>query len=162
VNVTHLILGGLGILAVFTIAIVPIIGGLLHAHRERQLTHLERMRALETGQQLPGDAAAARIKAASGPLAESSDRAALARKCYSTALWVAFWGFITATSHGSIGIHTGVAQLIAASVGVIGVTAVICGTILAVRVPVAGQPASAACSKPPIDADAYDVVSSRG
>ena len=161
-ELSHVILGGLGILAVFLVAIVPIVGGLRHAQRERQWTHLERMKALEMGQQMPEVAAAAQVRAAFGQASEASDRAALARKCYSTAVWVAFWGFVTAGSHGSIGFGMGVAQMIAAQAGAIGVTAVICGTILAIRVPVAGRTAIVTSGKELVDADAYDVVASRG
>jgi len=161
VNEMYVLFGFLGILGVLTICLVPIIGGFLQAHRERQWTHLERMKALEMGQEWPDDAAAARIKAAFGQASGSdNDRGALARKCFSTAIWVAFWGFIAASSSAGVGFGSGVAQTIAASVGAVGVTAVICGTILASRVPVTVQSASA--TKPQTDADAYDVVAGRG
>ena len=161
-NESYLILGALGILGVFAICLVPIIGGFLQAHRERQWTHLERMKALELGQELPENAATARIKAAFGQAGSDTgtDRGSLARKCFSTAIWVAFWGFMAASSSAGIGLASGVAQTIAISVAAVGVTAVICGTILASRVPVTGPSVTAA--KPQADADAYDVVASRG
>jgi hypothetical protein len=143
------------------IGLVAILGGFLHARRERLLTHTERMKALELGRPMPDDPATARIKAAYKPPESSkpSDSEALASKCYSTAVWVAFWGFgagVGAVQGGGIA----VAIAIAASVGAIGVTAIICGTILASRPPLATAPAYS--SKPTVEEDEYDVVSSRG
>ena len=55
------------------------------------------------------------------------------RKCFSTALWVAFWGFAAAAGLGGADVNAGVAYAIASSAGAIGVTAIICGTVLAAR-----------------------------
>jgi hypothetical protein len=152
----YVVFGGLGL-----ISLVAILGGFLHTRRERLLTHTERMKALELGRALPDDPATARIKAAYVPpvSSEPANSEALASKCYSTAVWVAFWGFgsgVGAVQAGGIA----VAIAIAASVGAIGVTSIICGTILAARPPVA--PAPAYSSKPTVEEDAFDVVSSRG
>jgi hypothetical protein len=149
-------LGGVAV-----ISLVAILGGFLHVRRERLLTHTERMKALELGRPMPDDPETARIKAAYVPPVPSkpSNSEALAGKCYSTAVWVAFWGFgagVGAVQGGGIA----VAIAIAASVGAIGVTSIICGTILAARPPLATTPAYS--SKPTVEEDEYDVVSSRG
>jgi hypothetical protein len=145
----------------FVIALVAIVGGFLHYRRERLLSHKERMKALDLGREMPDDAATARIKAAFGTFArgnESEASESLARKCFSTALWVAFWGFLAASQGGWV--NHGIAIAIASSVGVIGITAMICGTTLAMRSPADGAPGPV--SKFAADADALDVVSRRG
>ena len=148
----------------FLLSVIPIVGGLIYAHRERLLTHAERMKALELGAELPDRAATARIKAAFGQSTGDDDggNEPLARRCFSTAVWVAFWGFAAAAGLGGADVNAGVAYAIAASAGAIGVTAVICGTHLALR-PAAGPHGSGIRAKPTNnDADAFDVVSCRG
>ena len=88
------------------ISLVAMVGGFLHLRRERLLTHAERIKALELGRTLPVGVAAARIKAALGSSsdAEANEENSLPRKCYSTALWVAFWGFIAASNHTGAGL----------------------------------------------------------
>jgi hypothetical protein len=155
-NLIFAVLGGSTL-----IALVSIIGGFLHYRRERLLTHEERMKALEMGRELPDDVATARIRATFGMLSNGEKEAeseSLPRKCYSTALWVAFWGFIGASQGGWV--NPSIAIAIAASVAAIGVTAFICGTVLAARSP-APQPATS-YGKERIEADAFDVVSRRG
>jgi hypothetical protein len=141
------------------VGLVATIGGFLHHRRERLLMHQERMKALELGRELPDDAATARIKATFG--VESSDKTkgrSLASKCFSTALWIAFWAFLAASQAGWS--NTGVAVAIAGSAGAIGVTAMICGTILALRGPSGNDQGPAI--KSAIESDAFDVVSRRG
>ena len=145
----------------FLIALVAIIGGFLHHRRERLLSHQERMKALDLGREMPDHVSTARIKAALGTLSSGHDEdesGSLARKCFSTALWVAFWGFLAASQGGWV--NHAVAGAVAASVGAIGVTAIICGTILAFRPPAAAT--LRPVSKPAVEADALDVVSCRG
>jgi hypothetical protein len=157
-NLTNLLYGLLGGIAL--ISLVAIIGGFLQCRRERIFEHRERMKALELGHEMPDDAATARIKAAFGaqPGTDNGDEGgSLARKCFSTTLWVAFWGFIAAAQAGT-GNHP-VAIAIAGAVGAVGVAGMICGTILAFRTP--ARPAPGSVSKPVIDADAFDVVSCR-
>src|SRR5258708_7259157 len=106
------------------VGLVAIIGGFLHARRTRLLTHQERMKALELGRAMPDDAATARIRAAFGSGSDDGDEKAggsLARKCFSTALWVGFWGFLAASQGGSI--NPAIAIAIAASAGAVGVAA---------------------------------------
>jgi hypothetical protein len=155
-NLLYAVLGG-----VVLISLVAIIGGFLQCRRERVLDHRERMKALELGRELPDDAATARIKAAFGvPWGDNKGdgEGSPARKCFSTTLWIAFWGFLAAGQAGAG--HHAVAIAIAGSVGAVGVAGMICGTILAFRAPAA--PTSRPISKPAIDADAFDVVSCRG
>ena len=126
-NLLFALLGGI----VF-VAVVAIVGGFLHYRRERLLTHAERMKALELGRDMPEDAATVRIKAAFGAATndeEKEGQGSLARKCFSTALWVAFWGFLAASQGAWVNHALGIA--IGASVAAVGVTACICGTILA-------------------------------
>ena len=154
-----------GIGFVFLLSVIPIVGGLMYARRERLLTHAERMKALEMGGALPDDAATARIKAALGQSPADDDRGkdSLARKCFSTALWVAFWGFAAAAGLGGAAVNTGVAYAIASSAGAIGMTAIICGTILASnQAPATNHSDFRAKPLNHHDADALDVVSCRG
>jgi hypothetical protein len=169
-QVMLLLFGGM-----FLVALVAIVGGFLHYRRERLLTHEERLKALDLGRELPDDAATARMKLAWGAASsgqkkenaeEESDRptSSLSRKAFSTAIWVAFWGFLAASQSTSVGDHPAaniaVAIAIAAAVGAIGVTCAICGTILALRAQQTSP--SDMASKPAIETDALDLVSRRG
>jgi hypothetical protein len=161
---------------VLLVTLVGIVGGFLHYRRERLLSHQERMKALELGREIPDDPATARMKAARG-VASSSEKTAssdknagasgaLARRAFSTALWAALGGFAAAvvasesdsTERSPATVAVSVA--VAASAGAVGVTAVICGTILGMRAPSSG--ASSATGKMEIESDAVDVVSRRG
>jgi hypothetical protein len=153
-------IGGLMLLG-----LVGTIGGFLHYRRERLLLNQERMKALELGRQPPDDPETARVKAMYGARS-SRDEArsrSLARKCFNTALGVGCVGFGTAILPGLLPFgfaNTDVVIAIAASAGAIGVTAIICGTILALRMP--SEPPPMGASKPAVESDAFDVVSSRG
>src|SRR5262249_28826690 len=143
------------------ISLVAIIGGFLQCRRERLLDHQERMKALELGRDVPDNAATARIKAAFGaPWGENKGdgEGSPARKCYSTTLWIGFWGSLAAGQAGAA--NPAVAIAIAGSVGAVGVAGMICGTILAFRAPASSTPRP--ITKLAIDADAFDVVSCRG
>jgi hypothetical protein len=149
---------------VFLLAVIPIVGGLMYARRERLLTHAERIKALELGAAFPDEAATARLKAAMGQATAETEgsRESLASKCFSTAVWVAFWGFAAAAGLGGAAVSAGVAYAIAASAGAIGVTAIICGTFLARSVGLAAHDATDHAKHQTNDADAFDVVSCRG
>jgi hypothetical protein len=148
------------------VGLVAIVGGFLHSRRERLLTHAERMKALELGQPLPDDPATAKLKAMTGGdssqegASNDTPQMALARTCYKTALWVAFWGFLFAAQTSAVNWVSAVAIAIGASTGAIGVTCVICGTILAARSTEKRTPDPYAKAR--TDPDAYDVVGSRG
>ena len=98
-----------GMSMVFLLTIIPIVGGFMYARRGLLLTHAERMKALELGAELPDHAAAARIRAALVPPPANDDGGpeSLARKCFSTALWVAFWGFAAAAGLGGADVGAG-------------------------------------------------------
>jgi hypothetical protein len=153
---------GLGML--FLLTVIPIVGGLIYAHRERVLTHTERMKALELGAELPDRAATARIKATLGQPTREDDggKESLARRCFSTAVWVAFWGFAAAAGLGGADVNAGIAYAIASSAGAIGVTAIICGTVLASRPTQSAYDSNNHAKHATDDADAFDVVSCRG
>jgi hypothetical protein len=152
----------LGIVSIFLVTIIPIVGGLMYARRERLLTHAERIKALELGVELPDGAAPRAMKTVSSrTVADGGTTDSLAPKCFSTALWVAFWGFAAAAGLGGAEVSTGVAYAIASSAGAIGVTAVICGTVLASRATAVGQ-MNRYAKRAPADADEFDVVSCRG
>src|SRR5262245_13798842 len=99
------------------LGLVAIVGGFLHSRRERLLTHQERMKALELGRDLPDDAATARLKATFGAAAggNESKGESLARKCFSTALWIGFWGFLAASQGGWV--NAGISLAIAGWAG---------------------------------------------
>jgi hypothetical protein len=150
--IVNIVLGG-----VFVIALVSIMGGFLQVRRERLLVHTERMRSLELGlERLSGDDDAG-LRAPIGQRSGDDENSpSLSRKCFSTAGWVAFWGFVMAANAHP----TGVSIAIAASTGAIGVAGMICGTILAFRTPAAVG--WSPTYKPVTEADAIDVVACRG
>ena len=141
---------------VFLLSMTAIIGGFLHARRERLLTHTERMKALELGRELPEDAATARIKAVSQTGVEDEDQAETSEKspasrCYSTTMSVCCTGFVFAWLGSGF---QGVAIATAAATGAIGVAGMICGTILAAKPTESSETRTVAHSKPRFDPDA--------
>ncbi len=149
--------------SVVLISLVAIVGGFLHHRAERLLKHEERMKALELGRAMPDDVATTQLKSISQTF--GSDEASvteggesLPRKMISTAFWVAFWGFVFSAQGGAF--NQAVSIAIAVSTGAVGVAAVVCGTILALRAPAALAAANPV--KPKIEEDALDVVSTRG
>ncbi len=117
---------GLLIVCSSLVGLAAIVGGIWYARGRRLLEHAERMKALETGRELPvGEAAG------DGEGKGSSGR------CYSVASHACFWGFILAVGAASKdgGGSPGAAYAIASAAGAVSVTAVICGTVLAYRPP---------------------------
>jgi hypothetical protein len=145
------LIAGFAIIALITIPAFAL------AFRNRAMAHAECMKALELGRETPEDRAAARTKAIMKAVSPSEDVSlgGLAHKCYSTAVWVAFWGFGSIAGIGK-GFSPTVAIAIAASVGAVGVTAVICGTILGARGSTAPSPVHT--EKFPTEVDAYDIA----
>ena len=149
--VLALIFGGGGL-----VALVAIVGGFVHSRRERLLTHAERMKSLELGLPLPEDPTTARIRAAMGPAEAPSDARSLAAQCFTTTGYIAGFGLLFAAGASN---NPGIAYAIAASGGAIGVTGMICGTILASRATdlssgSSSKSATSAASKPRFDPDA--------
>jgi len=131
------------------VVLVPVILSIRYARRERELEHAERIRALELGRTLPGDEpwwSLPRISVAIGVGVPAS-------------VFFCAWQ----ASQGQA--DPRVAWIAA---GIVGLTAVVCGSALSawhflVRDQAAhpGHPGDAH-AKARFDADAYDVVSSRG
>ncbi len=80
------------------IALVAIVGGLLHYRRERLLTHAERMKALELGRDWPEDPATARLKVALGSTAEDREEPekSIAVQTYTITGWTSGCGLMFA------------------------------------------------------------------
>jgi hypothetical protein len=145
------------------IGFVAMIGGFLHARKERLLTHAERMKAIELGQPLPEDPGTSRARviaktAVSAEAPEVSPQMAMARKCIGSIIWVVFWGVLFGAPAGAASKEVGIA--IGVAVGAIGVTLAICGTILASKAPT--PPTYLPTYKTQTDPDAYDVAGRRG
>lgn len=142
---------------------IAIIGGFLHHRRERLLTHAERMKALEMGREFPDDPKVAQMRVLMNrdESKKSGDDSASGR-CYSTAFWVAFWGFITMGGVVRADIPVVIPILMALAVAAIGVVSMICGTILAKKEMDEGNALEVAFHKPAYEPDAFDVVGSRG
>jgi hypothetical protein len=134
------VLGG-----VILVGLVAIVGGFLHTRRERLLTHQERMKALELGREVPEDPAVARAKVANAQFREAlgaGTEKSYAGKCFSATGHACFWGFLFAIGAAAKegGNAPGAAYAIAAAAGAIGVTGLICGTVLASRTPASAEP----------------------
>jgi hypothetical protein len=117
--------------------------------REREMEHLERLRALETGTPLPGD----------GPWWTPNRVAA------GIGVGVPVFAFVTAFLATNM---TREPQIIAvwASTGAVAVAAIICGSVLAFHLPKPAEPQPRAMtgtgSKAAFDPDAYDTAGRRG
>jgi hypothetical protein len=130
-----ILIGGLTL-----VALVSCIGGFLHYRRERMLMHAERMKALELGRDLPDDPETAKIKAAAQARAARQSglgETTLAARCFSTTGYVCGTGFVFAFLS-----NTTSALAIASATGAIGVTGIICGTILASKAATEPEPRS--------------------
>jgi hypothetical protein len=124
---------------------LPVWLGVNYARRERELQHTERMKALELGRSLPGDATPWTTAKAAGTAIGIS-----------VPISVTFIGLMASGAGAE-------AAAVWPAVGSIGVAAVICGTILATPKPSAPRPEDVDhFAKPIHDPDAYDVVGRRG
>jgi hypothetical protein len=131
------VIGGGGL-----IALIAIVGGFLGSRRQQQMAHMERMKALELGREIPDEIGVARAKA----VADAAGEKSYAGKCFSTTGLACFWGFLFAVGAAAKegGDAPGAAYAIAAAAGAVGVTGLICGTVLAARTPAsAGAPVKA-------------------
>lgn len=132
------IVGGLGISG------LAIVLGIRHDWRKRELEHMERMRAFELGRTLPQD---------EPWLSPPKIGAALAILVPIAAFFSSYAATETAGYHEPPWIAT----------CMVGVAAVVCGSVLAASSTRKGATQSAtATAKPIVEEDAYDVVSSRG
>lgn len=139
------------LLALIIVVGLPVVLSMRHARRERELEHAERMKSLELGRPLPGD------KAEQGIFPTN--------KGLGIAIWVPLGalGIAMAASANPMTAATS-SQGIWMAAGAVGVAGVICGTILALRIPPgdAGSEPTPRPEKASYDADALDVVSRRG
>jgi hypothetical protein len=130
------------------IVLVPVGLAMKHARIERELEHAERMKALELGRTLPHDESwwsPARISAAIG-------------------VGVPIGVFFCAWQVSSSGMEQTPAVWVSA--GLVGLAGVVCGSLLAnrhfARTEAAQRAVDRYLDKPDVDADAFDVVGSRG
>jgi hypothetical protein len=127
------------------VVLVPVIMGIRHARIERELEHAERMKALELGRTLPQDQGWLNLPRISVAIALGVP----------AAVFHCAWQASQSLSEPE-------PAWIAA--GIVGVTAVVCGSGLTALHFFRGHQAAGAGgqAKSHFDADAYDVVSARG
>lgn len=130
----------LGTIGAFTVAGLAIDRGIRHEARKRELEHIERIRAFELGRVLPQDVPRSPFVKIGAALAIAVPIASL---------------FLGALASQVVGYH----ETIWRSVSMIGVAAVVCGSVLVMS---SISKATDAIAKPHVEEDAYDVVSSRG
>ncbi len=133
------------IILVTLIVVVPVVSGLRHAARERQLEHIERLKALEMGRPMPGDApwwSPGRVAVTIG--------AGVPIGVFGV-VWLAI---LTTGTDGSFAWP---------AAGGVSLAAVICGTILAVHLPQQSIAQNQSrIEKPAFDPDAYDIAGHHG
>ncbi|HEV3165177.1 MAG TPA: hypothetical protein VGZ22_14215 [Isosphaeraceae bacterium] len=142
------IIAGSALIGALIVIGLPVILGIRYALRERELEHIERMKALEVGQTLPRDE----------PWWSPQ------RLCVAIGAGVPVGIFLIALIASQSGWQHD--AFVWPAAGSVGMAAVICGTILAAKLPRAlartYEANSRAASKAALDPDTYDVVSRRG
>lgn len=129
------------------LVLVPVILGLKHSRTLREIEHAERMRALELGRTLPQD----------------ESWWTPPRICVAIGAGVPIGVFLCAWQAHLTG-HAP-AEIVFPVASAVGIVAVICGSLLAARhfsLRNQADTGGRLDAKYPVDADAYDVVSSRG
>ncbi len=143
-NIAGIVLGYIAVIGGLSIAPLAIIMGIRHDRRKRELEHAERMRALELGRRLPQDE----------PWLSAGKIGALIAILVPVGAFGAAWQ----TSQVA-GYHE---DPWFASAGV-GTVAVVCGSGLVAFSHRRDRTSSASLdTKPYVEEDAYDVVSTRG
>jgi len=145
-----------GLIATAVVAILlivvalPVVLSMRHAARDRELQHTERLKALEVGRLLPGDPPPHGLNGSAGS---------------AIAVWVPICalGIALGATRGSD--LSDAANVVAwISAGSVGVTGVICGTVLALRAPIreveSNEPFFPA--KPASEEGEFDTVCRRG
>jgi hypothetical protein len=149
------IIAGAVVLGLLILVGLPVLLGIRHSQRQRELEHIERMKALELGRTLPGE-----IEPGSSEqtASVSAPGKSIAVAVPLGALGIAWLASSTPWSAGLAG------TMIWGSAAVVGVAGVICGTILILRSqPALPQPQYMHHDqKPAHDPDTYDVASRRG
>ena len=123
---------------------LPVVLSMRQAAKDRELLHAERLKALEMGRPLPGEATTQSSAGATG-----------------VGVWVPICAFgiaLAATQHSENSQAADFAAWISA--GCVGVTGVICGTILTLHN--AMKDGQSAPAKPQFEEHEIDTVSSRG
>jgi hypothetical protein len=131
---------GMAIVVAALVILVPVIVGVRAEHRKREMEHAERMRAIELGRPFPGESgwwSPARVAVGIG---------------VGVPLGIFGIAFVASLLTGEA------APFIWPSAGAIGLAAVICGTVLASRVPAPRPQAPDPRAKPYVDPDAYDAA----
>src|SRR5262249_18571092 len=142
------------------IGFMSVIGGLLYARRNRILEHAERMKAIEMGRPWPLDKATMDAAAvAQAAAAEHSPE----RMGHTLAVKVPL-GALGIALAASFFLGRSVDELAWIAAGAVGVSGVVCGTLLTRHQITARESAQATAyePKPAVDPDAFDVVSRRG
>jgi uncharacterized membrane protein len=139
-----LVLGFISVIGGLSVGAMAIILGIRHDRQKREMEHIERMKALESGRTLPQDE----------PWLSPAKLAALIGGVVPLGVFVS-----VGTATTSSGYHEEM-WLAAMSVGMAGV---ISGAVVAVHSNRSRKTSdSVAVAKPYVEEDAYDVVSSRG
>ncbi len=121
------------------------------------------MKALELGREFPDDPKVAQMRVLMGQDSKGkSDEGPASSQCYSTAFWVAFWGFVTIGGVVRADVPVVIPILMALGVAAIGVVSMICGTVLAQKEMERQDAQARSFQKPVYEPDAFDVVGSRG
>jgi hypothetical protein len=144
------IIAGAVVLVVMICVGLPVVLSMRQAARNREFEHAERLKALELGRPMPGDRAT---------------EVATRNTHNGIVLWVPLGALgIALGAMNSTGDSTAAVIAIWAAAGAVGVTGVICGTILAMRAPSPEVPAPRHLfsTKAPTEDDAVDTVSRRG
>ncbi|CAN5787728.1 hypothetical protein BH23PLA1_BH23PLA1_03560 [soil metagenome] len=130
----------IGMATLFLIVGLPIWLYMRNAARERDLEHTERMKALELGRSLPGDA----------PPPPPRIAVAIGAGVPIGVFGVVWLAVLTTGTDGSFAWP---------AAGGVGLAAVICGSILAYHLP---HVTPAPAEKPAFDPEAYDAIAHRG
>jgi hypothetical protein len=129
---------------VLAIPLVAIVLGLRHARYEREVEHLERMKALELGRTLPGDA----------PFWSPNRLCAAMGLALPLALFVLSFAFSRFMDRGEEA-----AWVFGAATAIVGM---LCGTALAIFLPRREAATAPSFIKPTLDPDALDTAPRRG
>ncbi|RUL82339.1 hypothetical protein [Tautonia sociabilis] len=128
------------IAAVTVISLVPIVLGIRAQRHKQEMEHAERIRAIECGRPIPGEAGWWTPGRTAGTIGVGVPAAVFGI------------AFVASSADSSA------APFIWPSAGAVGVAAVICGTVLAARTPAPRPTPPDPRAKPDVDPDAYDAA----
>jgi hypothetical protein len=143
-DIAGIVLGYIAVVGGLSIAPLAIIMGIRHDRRKRELEHMERMRALELGRKLPQDEpwlSPMKIAVVIGGVVP----------------------LVVFTSVASATVKTGFHEEMWIAAAIVGTAGLISGSALAANTLKREATSTGSLdSKPYVEEDAYDVVSSRG